>query len=43
MRRVLREEISKTIFKIGLQKFDGPNNLTVDASKVNPRKGASKK
>jgi hypothetical protein len=43
IRRVLREEISKIIFNVGLQKFDGPNNLTVDASKLNPRKGASKK
>jgi len=31
------------ILKIGLQRFDEPNNLTVDASKANPRKGVSKK
>lgn len=26
------------VLKIGLQRFDKPNNLTVDASKVNPQK-----
>jgi hypothetical protein len=26
------------ILKIGLQRFDEPNNLTVDASEINPRK-----
>ena len=31
------------ILKIDLQRFDASNNLTVDASKINPRKGKSKK
>jgi hypothetical protein len=30
------------ILKIGLQRFDEPNNLTVDASKIKPRKTAKK-
>lgn len=31
------------VLKIGLQKFDEENNLTVDASKVNPDKKNKKK
>ena len=31
------------ILKIGLQKFEDLNNLSVDASKVNPKKEKSKK
>jgi len=31
------------IIKIGLQRFDEENNLTVDASTVNPKKGTAKK
>ena len=31
------------VLKIGLQKFDEANNLTVDASKVGPKPSKSKK
>ena len=31
------------VLKIGLQKFDQPNSLSVDASKINPKKKSSKK
>ncbi|MBV8897777.1 MAG: hypothetical protein JO051_14795 [Acidobacteriaceae bacterium] len=31
------------INKIGIQRFDAPSNLTVDAAEINPLHGASKK
>jgi len=31
------------IFEMGIQKFDEPNSLTVDASKVNPKKKETQK
>ena len=31
------------VMKIGIQKFEKPSNLTVDASKVNPKSKARKK
>jgi hypothetical protein len=31
------------VTEVGLQKFDKPTNLTVDASKVNPKRKSSKR
>jgi len=38
----LRPAAIVPILKIGIQRFDDPSNLTVDASKVNPEKTKKK-